>query len=176
MDINEIAKLKDRCIQEEPPYCTAACPVHVDVRLLMKSIQQADHDRAYKAYARKVLFPGIISRICDEPCKKNCIRNKLDDPLSIRLLERAAVDYAASKDPGVYAAPKKNRRVCVVGAGLTGMCCALDLARKGYSVSLYEKSGRLGGRLREIDPSVLPPEILQEEVRKQTYVITISRH
>jgi glutamate synthase (NADPH/NADH) small chain len=166
MEIDEIARLKDNCIQEEPPYCSAACPVHVDVRLLMKSIQQADYDRAYKAYARKVMFPGIISRVCDEPCWKSCIRNKLDDPLSIRLLERAVVDHAESKDPGVYAAPRKNRRVSVVGGGLTGMCCALDLARKGYSVAIFEKSGRLGGRLRDIDSSVLPPEVLDEEVRR----------
>ena len=166
MEIDEIAKLKDKCIQEEPPYCAAACPVHVDVRLLMKSIQQADFDRAYKAYARKVLFPGIISRACEEPCRSNCIRNKLDDPLSIRLLERAAVDCAASKDAGVYAAPRKNRRVLVVGGGLAGMCCALDLARKGYTVALYEKAGRLGGKLREIDSSVLPPEVLEEEIRR----------
>ena len=89
MDINEIDKLKDKCIQEEPAYCSAACPVHVDVRLLMQNIQQSDYDKAYRIYARKVLFPGIISRVCDEPCKGSCIRNKLDDPLSIRLLERA---------------------------------------------------------------------------------------
>ncbi len=165
MDINEIAQLKDKCIQEEPPYCSAACPVHVDVRLLMQNIRQGNYDKAYRAYAKKVLFPGIISRVCDEPCKNSCIRDKLDDPLSIRLLERAVVDHAESKDPGTHAALKKNSRVCVIGAGLSGMSCALDLARKGYPVTLYEKSGRLGGRLREIDSSVLPPEIIEGEVR-----------
>ncbi len=165
MDINEIAKLKDKCVQEEPPYCSAACPVHVDVCLLMQNIRQGNYDKAYRAYAKKVLFPGIISRVCDEPCKRSCIRNKLDDPLSIRLLEMAVVDYTESKEPGVHAASRKNCRVAVVGAGLSGMCCALDLARKGYPVTLYEKSDRLGGRLRDIDPSVLPPEILEEEVR-----------
>ncbi len=165
MDIDQIAKAKNRCIQEEPPYCAAACPVHVDVRLLMKSIRQGDYDRAFKMYARKVLFPGIMSRICDEPCRAKCIRARLDDPLSIRLSERAAVDHAGSKDPGVYAAPGKNRRVAVVGGGLTGMCCALDLARKGYPVALYEGSALLGGRLRGIDPSVLPAQVLEEELR-----------
>ncbi len=166
MEIDEIARIKDKCIQEEPPYCAAACPVHVDVRLLMRSIRQADFDKAYATYARKVLFPGIISRVCDEPCRRSCIRNKLDDPLSIRLLERAAVDYAESKDAGAYAAPGKNRRVVVAGGGLAGMCCALDLARKGYTVALYEKAARLGGKLREIDSSVLPREVLEEEVRR----------
>ena len=175
MDIHQIAKLKDKCIQEEPPYCSAACPVHVDVRLLMQNIRQAGYDKAYRMYDRKVLFPGIISRICDEPCKGSCIRNKLDDPLSIRLLEKAVVDYAESKDSGSHAVVKKNLRVCVIGAGLSGMCCALDIARKGYPVTLYEKSGQLGGRLRDIDPSVLPPEIVEAEVyRLQDEDVEIS--
>ncbi len=166
MDIDEIAKLKDKCIQEEPAFCSAACPVHVDVRALMRSIRQGEHAKAYGAYARKVLFPGIISRVCDEPCRRSCIRNRLDDPLSIRLLERAVVDYSASRGSRAYAAVKKNKTVCVIGGGLTGMSCALDLARKGYPVTLYEKSDRLGGRLREIDSTVLPPQALEEEVRR----------
>ena len=175
MDINELDKLKDKCIQEEPAYCSAACPVHVDVRLLMQNIQQDDYDKAYRMYAKKVLFPGIISRVCDEPCKGSCIRNKLDDPISIRLLERAVVDYAESKDSGSHAVVKKNLRVCVIGAGLSGMCCALDIARKGYPVTLYEKSGQLGGRLRDIDPSVLPPKIVEAEVyRLQDEDVEIS--
>ncbi len=165
MDIDEIARLKDKCIQEEPPYCNAACPVHVDVRLLMQLLRQDNYDRAYRMYTRKVLFPGIISRVCDQPCRASCIRARLDDPLSIRLLERAAVDHAGSKGPGTHAAPRKNGRVCVVGAGLSGMSCALELARKGYPVVLYEKSASPGGRLRQMDPSVLPPEVLEEEAR-----------
>ncbi|MFA5055889.1 MAG: pyridine nucleotide-disulfide oxidoreductase/dicluster-binding protein [Dehalococcoidia bacterium] len=166
MDIDEIAKYKDKCIQEEPPFCQAACPVHVDVRFLMQNIREGDYDKAYRMYARKVLFPGIISRVCDEPCKGSCIRKKLDDPLSIRLLEKAVVDYSESKDAGGYAAVKKRHRVCVIGGGLSGMSCALDLARRGYPVTLYEKSSKLGGRLRDIDPSILPKQILDEEIRR----------
>jgi len=39
-------------------------------------------------------------------------------------------------------------RVHVVGAGLAGLACALDLARRGVPVRLYEASGRAGGRAR----------------------------
>ncbi|MBB4265120.1 hydroxysqualene dehydroxylase HpnE [Roseospira visakhapatnamensis] len=39
-------------------------------------------------------------------------------------------------------------RVHVVGAGLAGLACALDLALGGVPVRLYEASGRAGGRAR----------------------------
>ena len=163
-EVSEIMKSKDHCIQEESPYCNTACPVHVNVRSLMQGIRQGNYDQVYKMYAKKVLFPGIISRICDEPCKNSCIRDKLDAPLSIRLLEKAVIDYRNSNNSESYATLKKNQSVCIVGGGLSGMSCALDLARKGYSVTLYEKSDRLGGRLQHVDPLILPPEILNGEI------------
>src|SRR5262245_58032914 len=37
-------------------------------------------------------------------------------------------------------------RIAIVGAGLAGLSCALDLRRAGYSADLYEASDRIGGR------------------------------
>ena len=35
----------------------------------------------------------------------------------------------------------------VAGGGPAGCACAITLARRGYSVTLWEASGRLGGQL-----------------------------
>jgi len=40
---------------------------------------------------------------------------------------------------------KKIKKVAVVGGGIGGMEAALVLAKRGHSVTLYEKSGELGG-------------------------------
>ena len=37
-------------------------------------------------------------------------------------------------------------RVAVVGAGLAGLACAVDLARAGVDVTVYEANDRVGGR------------------------------
>lgn len=42
---------------------------------------------------------------------------------------------------------RKNKNVAVIGGGPAGMAAALELANKGHRVTLYEKSGALGGKL-----------------------------
>ncbi len=37
-------------------------------------------------------------------------------------------------------------RIAIVGAGLAGLTCALDLRREGYRADIYEASDRIGGR------------------------------
>jgi len=46
---------------------------------------------------------------------------------------------------------KKNGSVMIVGGGVTGMQCALDLADSGYYVYLIEKSGAIGGTAAQLD-------------------------
>lgn len=43
---------------------------------------------------------------------------------------------------------EQKKRVMVVGGGPAGMECALTLAERGHDVTLYEKSGALGGRIK----------------------------
>jgi predicted NAD/FAD-binding protein len=41
-------------------------------------------------------------------------------------------------------------RIAIVGGGITGLFCALILARAGRPFSLFEATERLGGRIRTI--------------------------
>ncbi len=46
---------------------------------------------------------------------------------------------------------KKSGSVMVVGAGITGMQAALDLADSGYYVYLVEKDTAIGGLMAQLD-------------------------
>ena len=52
----------------------------------------------------------------------------------------------------------------VVGAGLSGLTAAFDLARKGYAVTVVEASDRAGGSLWEFPENTLPRQILRDEL------------
>ena len=47
----------------------------------------------------------------------------------------------------VYAPVSTPRRIAVVGAGAGGMMCAMVAAGRGHAVTLFEKSGMVGGQL-----------------------------
>ena len=81
---------ENQCIQEQPPACTAACPLHVDARGMIAALARGDFAGAFALYARTVPFPRILSRICDEPCRRACKRNEVDEGILIRRRNRRA--------------------------------------------------------------------------------------
>jgi heterodisulfide reductase subunit A len=70
---------------------------------------------------------------------------------------KAASLIAASIDRVIHHEPLERREVevtpetLVVGAGVTGMTAALQIADAGHTVYLVERSDHLGGRLAEMD-------------------------
>jgi Fe-S oxidoreductase len=79
------------------------------------------------------------------------------------LLERACMEYARSTGPDAYNLPQKEQRIAVVGAGISGLTCALKFATNRYRVTLYERSGAIGGSLAD----VLPADLYIPEIEKQ---------
>ncbi len=155
-------KLKT-CLQDEPPFCQAACPFNLDIRDFITKMQRGGFNAAFRAYHNAVGFPGIVSELCHEPCKASCPRNQKDGAVSIQLLEKASMAYASRTTPNVYNLPSKGKRIAVIGAGPSGLACALRLASKKYDVTVYEKSDRIGGHLWE----VMPPEVFLADFQKQ---------
>ena len=163
MEKNELIAWENKCIQEESPECTSACPLHVDARLFLKEIRKGDWDAAYKVLNKTMPFPGILGRICDHPCEERCKRGPVGGPLAIGSLERLCVEKFAGKKR-VQLLPRKNHRIAVLWAGLAGVTAAWDLLKKGFVVSVFESGERLGGPLWDLPERILPREILAEEL------------
>lgn len=152
--------LFERCQQNEPPFCQAACPFHLDVRGLEEKWKKGRFNAAYRTYQNAVGFPGIVSELCGRPCEKACIREKVDGAVAIGLLEKATVEYAKRKTPNAYNLPSKGRKIAVIGGGLSGLGCALRLCNKKYEVTVFEKEMVLGGHARQdMDSQVFDTEL-----------------
>ncbi len=168
MDGQRVKEWEARCIEEQPPACTTACPLRVDVRGMLAKIKTGDFAGACALYARVIPFPAILSRICDHPCEAACRRAEAGGAIRIAALEKACVESAYAS---IRRAPQSNRkakRVAVVGAGLAGLTAAFDLAMKGHAVTVFEAGARPLERLLRDYGAVLPPSAIDADIAALT--------
>lgn len=97
MDQQDLQELESRCIQENLPECTAACPLHVDARAFVIQVAEGKWVEARRVLDRSMPFPDILGRICDAPCMDKCVRGRVGDPIRINSLESACVGQATQK-------------------------------------------------------------------------------
>ena len=91
MEQHRLREWENQCIQEEAPWCQAACPLHIDARGFIRAASQGRWAEARKILEKTLPFAGILGRICDHPCERQCKRREAGDPVAIGTLERAVV-------------------------------------------------------------------------------------
>lgn len=128
--------------------CQAACPVGTNAGLYVSLIAEGRYNEALSVAAEPNPFPAICGRVCTAPCEDVCRRGEFDEPIAIRDLKRFATDHGTlirrkiSVPKKAYAEP-----VAIVGAGPTGLSAAYYLARRGYSVTVFDAMPVAGGMM-----------------------------
>lgn len=163
MEQKRIVEFEKKCTQEHPPACMTACPVHMNARSFVAEMKAGNFDKALNIFRKTIPFPGIIGRICNHPCQAACKRGEAGEAVSIAALEKACVQMSSAPPAKITIPSKKDKRVAVVGGGLSGLTAACELAGKGCPVVVFEAKDRLGGSLWEIPEEVLPRHIIVEE-------------
>jgi glutamate synthase (NADPH/NADH) small chain len=170
----EAEKEAKRCLLCKEPQCVKGCPVEIDIPSFIKFLCE---DKPYEALAKikeKSNLPAVCGRVCpqEDQCEAMCILNKKKMPINIGALERYAADYGKNQVRGHRLPRRFGRgdlrpatRIAVVGSGPAGLTTAADLAKIGYSVTLFESLHTAGGVLVYGIPEFrLPKKIVQEEL------------
>ncbi len=139
-----------RCMNCGIPYCHNGCPVNNIIPDWNHLVYEGDWQSALEVLHSTNNFPEFTGRICPAPCEASCTLNIVDQAVTIKSIECAIVDKGWEQGWIVPQVPKQRtgKTVAVVGSGPAGMAAAQQLARAGHSVTLFEKSDRLGGLLR----------------------------
>ncbi len=159
-------EILERCRGEGPANCVARCPLHVDARGYVQLTAQGKYREALQLVREKLPFPGVLGYVCAHPCEAHCKRIDEDEPVRIRDIKR----FLAEWEPGepqhlVDCEPDRGRSVAVVGAGPAGLLAAHDLRRRGYAVTVFERTDRIGGCLVwKIPPYRLPRGIVERDL------------
>jgi quinone-modifying oxidoreductase subunit QmoB len=92
------------------------------------------------AVSRASLREGVIWIASDAEDKKEIVQEMAAD-----YVRMACAESAKMQAPQPNPAHGNNKRILVVGGGVTGMVAALEASKAGYEVLLVEKTGNLGG-------------------------------
>ncbi|WP_300586596.1 putative selenate reductase subunit YgfK [uncultured Oscillibacter sp.] len=135
--------------------CKGGCPIQQDIPEYIELCRKGRYDSALRLICEKNPLPFITGTICAHRCQTKCTRNFYEDSVQIRATKLVAAQrgYDAYVSKLKPAAPvKDSRKVAVIGGGPTGMAAAYFVGRAGIPVTVFEKSDRLGGIVRQVIP------------------------
>ena len=132
------------------PFCHQGCPLGNLIPdwndLVYKNNWRAAIERLHQTNN----FPEFTGLLCPAPCEGSCVLGINKDPVTIKSIELSIVDRAFDEGWIVPEPPVTRtwKKVAVVGSGPAGLAAAAQLNRAGHSVTVFEKSDRVGGLLR----------------------------
>lgn len=166
-----------RCMDCGVPFCqsgmtlggmTSGCPLHNLVPEWNDLVYMGNWEEAYKRLHKTNNFPEFTSRVCPALCEAACTCGLHDEPVSTKENEYAIIENAYAKG---YAAPKPpkvrtGKKVAVVGSGPSGLAVADQLNKRGHSVTVFERSDRVGGLLMYGIPNMkLEKHIIDRKIK-----------
>ena len=145
-----VKKQAARCMDCGIPFCNNGCP--------LGNIIPDWNDLAYRDKWQDALtrlhstnnFPEFTGLVCPAPCEAACVLGINQDPVTIKQVEWEIIRRGWDEGFVVPLRPERRsgRSVAVVGSGPAGLAAAQQLSRAGHSVTVFEKSDRIGGLLR----------------------------
>lgn len=146
--------------------CIEACPAGLPITAYIEKIKNFQFRESLELIRSKCILPGVVGRACTHPCEAVCVRGKVDEPVAIRLLKRAAADMDLQEGCSALPQPRAERKekICIIGAGPAGLAAAYHLRLLGYGVSIFDGLPVMGGMAAVGIPDYrLPKEVLLHE-------------
>ena len=148
----EMEKMVARCVYEDAPFCSAACPLKLDARAFLEAAAAGNFKKALQLYEKIAPFPLILSAGCDAPCEARCRLGEVGESLAIREVERAVARFGEQSRVGGIFRSKKRKSTAILGSGLFALLLAGELEKKAYPVMVFCREPDLETYLRTAAP------------------------
>ena len=166
-----------RCMECGVPFCqsgmmlcgmASGCPLHNLIPEWNDLVYHGNWEQAYRRLKKTSSFPEFTSRVCPALCEAACTCGLNGEPVSTKENEYAIIEYAYEQGFAVADPPKvrTGKKVAVIGSGPSGLAAADQLNRRGHSVTVFERSDRVGGLLMYGIPNMkLEKQIIERKVK-----------
>ena len=162
-----------RCLDCKKPTCVQGCPVNINIPGFIKQLELGNILAASEVIKQSSTLPAVCGRVCpqEKQCEAQCIHIKMGhEPVAIGYLERFVADNAYALDINVSKTSQQPnttnaKRIAVVGSGPAGLAFAGDMAKLGYTVTVFEALHEIGGVLKYGIPEFrLPNSVVDQEI------------
>ena len=148
-----------RCLHCEQAPCERHCLPGVPIVQLLTLVEKGMLEDAYVKMREKIPLCGMTEYLCqtkENYCERHCMSAHLfgaGNEISIQTIFRSLWEYGKHRFEGRIAVGREDnsslssqaKKVAIVGSGPAGLKAAMDLARLGYRVSIYERKDTIGG-------------------------------
>ncbi|XP_041976637.1 glutamate synthase [NADH], amyloplastic isoform X2 [Aricia agestis] len=162
-----------RCMECGVPFCQSGhgCPLGNIIPKFNDLVYRADWKGALAQLLQTNNFPEFTGRVCPAPCEGACVLGISEPPVTIKNIECAIIDHAFDNGWIQPELPehRNGKTVAVVGSGPSGLACAHQLNKAGYTVTVFERNDRPGGLLQYGIPSMkLSKEVVARRIKLLT--------
>jgi glutamate synthase (NADPH/NADH) small chain len=147
---DELTRQAARCMDCGIPFCHQGCPLGNLIPDWNDLVYRNSWRAAITRLHQTNNFPEFTGLLCPAPCEGSCVLGINAEAVTIKSIELAIVDRAFDEGWIVPEPPPARtwQKVAVVGSGPAGLAAAAELNRAGHSVTVFDKSDRIGGLLR----------------------------
>lgn len=148
--LEKLQRQAARCMNCGIPFCHVGCPLGNIIPEFNDLVYRGLWKKAWEMLSVTNNFPEFTGRICPAPCEEACVLGINEPAVSIENIEKTIIEHAF-KEGWVVPEPPESRTgktVAVIGSGPSGLATADQLNRAGHTVTVFERSDRLGGLLR----------------------------
>ncbi len=148
--VEDLTRQAARCMDCGIPFCHQGCPLGNLIPDWNDLVYKNNWRSAIERLHQTNNFPEFTGLLCPAPCEGSCVLAINKDPVTIKSIELSIVDRAFEEGWIVPEPPvtRTLKKVAVIGSGPAGLAAAAQLNRAGHSVTVFEKSDRVGGLLR----------------------------
>ncbi len=176
LSMKDQSKQGSRCMDCGVPFCQSGlqigtafsgCPLNNLIPEWNDLIFKGAWEQAYNRLKITNNFPEFTSRVCPALCEKACTCGANGDAVTVKANEYGIIENAYKEG---YAAPKipkvrTGKKIAVIGSGPSGLAAADQLNQRGHSVTVFERSDRIGGLLMYGIPNMkLEKDIIERKI------------
>ena len=165
MALNVVSEAR-RCLNCKKPMCMEGCPISTEIPKMIQMFLNGEMEEAGEMLFDNNPLSVVCSLVCshEKQCQGHCVLGRKGNPVHISSIE----NYISTTylDRLKFEKPESNgKMVGIVGSGPAGITIAIELARRGYDVTIFESKDKIGGVLRYGIPEFRLPKTILEKYK-----------